>query len=389
MSNNPSPIEKLKRKPTPRTTLFLYTRAGGRCEFDGCNEYLLENDVTGTAGNFAEQAHIYGFKEKAARGGEPGRPYAEEINAVDNLILLCKTCHHEIDNVRPQDFTVETLRRFKQDHEDRVFDLTEIAKDRDTVPLLLKGLINGRPVDVSDEEMQSAAAPNYIRKRDLITIDLTNIPDVPDDAFWTSTARAIDAKVDSLQAIRTDPGKALRTSVFGLGPIPLLVHLGARLSDKADVDLYQLHRNPKSWNWKAGVGEAHYTTHTLAEGKGGGDVALLVNLSGTNDLSIVRAVGVDESVPVYELTLDGQETALTFLNTRGDFERFVAEYLLLLARLRKAHPPEAKLHLFPAVPAPVAVALGLHRLPKVDPTFVVYDRDKRVGGSIIRTLEIQ
>jgi hypothetical protein len=69
------------------------------------------------------------------------------------------------------------------------------------------------------------------------------------------------------------------------------------------------------------------------------------------------------------------------------FERFVAEYLLTLARVRKAHPPEARLHLFPAVPAPVAIAIGLHRLPKVDPTFVVYDRDKRAGG-ITKTLEI-
>lgn len=387
MSSNQSPIEKPSRSIRPCTSLFLYTRAGGRCEFDGCNAYLLEHGPTETPGNFAEQAHIYGFKEKAARGSEPGRPAAEEINEVDNLILLCPTCHHHVDQVAPQDYTVETLRRFKRDHEARVFDLTATAKDRDTVPILLKGLIAGRPVDVSDEEMQSAAAPNYIKRRELVTIDLTSIPDEPDQAFWRTAARAIDVGIEGVQAVRTNPGKALRVSVFGLGPIPLLVHLGARLSDKMDVDLYQLHRNPKSWQWKPGAGDARYTTTCLAEGESGGDVALLVNLSGSNPLESVRAAGVAESVPVYELALAGQEAAPTFLNTLGDCERFIAEYLLTLARVRKAHPPEARLHLFPAVPAPVAIAIGLHRLPKVDPTFVVYDRDKRAGG-FTKTLEL-
>lgn len=387
MSSNQSPIQKPSRSIKPNTKLFLYTRAGGRCEFDGCNEYLLEHEPTETPGNFAEQAHIYGFKEKAARASEPGRPAAEAINEVENLILLCPTCHHQVDEVAPHVYTAETLRRFKRDHEARVFDLTGIAKDRDTIPVLLKGLVAGRPVDVSDEEMQSAAAPNYIRKRELVPIDITGIPDHPDEAFWTMAARAIDAKIESLGGRRTEPGKALRVSLFGLGPIPLLVHLGARLSDKIDIDLYQLHRNPKGWQWKPGVGDSYYARTTLADGDEGGDVAIAVNLSGRNKIDAIRAAGVSNGVPIYELTLAGQDPALTFLNTRGDLERFIAEYLQLLAQVRAQHPPDSKLHLFPAVPAPVAVALGLHRLPKVDPTFVVYDRDKR-GGGFVPALEI-
>ena len=38
------------------------------------------------------------------------------------------------------------------------------------------------------------------------------------------------------------------------------------------------------------------------------------------------------------------------------------------------------IHLFPAVPAPVAVFCGREILPKVDPKLVVYDFDKRQGG---------
>jgi hypothetical protein len=47
----------------PKTSLFLYVQAGGRCEFDNCNKYLLEHGPTATPGNFAEQAHIWAFNE--------------------------------------------------------------------------------------------------------------------------------------------------------------------------------------------------------------------------------------------------------------------------------------------------------------------------------------
>ncbi|MBN4071845.1 hypothetical protein JYT83_00350, partial [bacterium AH-315-F18] len=179
-----SSIEKPKRNPTPRTTVFLYVRAGGRCQFDGCSKYLLEHEPTGTTGNFAEKAHIYGFKEKAARGSETGRPAAVDISSIDNLMLLCQPCHHLVDSVEPQTYPVEKLKKFKREHEERIRILTKLAKNRTSIPILLKGLVAGRTVDVSDEEMQSAAAPNLLKRLSQVEIDLTEIPDEPDDGFW-------------------------------------------------------------------------------------------------------------------------------------------------------------------------------------------------------------
>jgi len=387
MSIKASPLKKPKRKPSPRTTLFLYVRAGGRCEFDGCNEYLLEHDPTETPGNFGEQAHIWGFKEKAARGAAPGRPAATEISEVGNLILLCPQCHHQIDAVAPEKYPVDVLRRTKADHEERVRSLTEIAKNRDTVPLVVKGLVAGRPVDVSDEEMQSAAAPSYVKRRQRVVIDLTGIPDSPDAEFWAVAVRAIDAKVQQFLRVQAEVGKILRVSVFGIGPIPLLVHLGARLNDKLDVDLFQLHRNPKDWTWKEGEGDVRFLTRRHSMHESGGDPALLVNLSGRNGVESIPQDVVLNGASVYELTLDGQDPHPLILNTRGDLDRFAREYIRALATIREAHPSASRIYLFPAVPAPVAIGLGLWRLPKVDPSLVVYDRDKRAGG-FVPTLEI-
>ena len=383
-SEPPKSLVKPSRAISARTTMVLYTQAGGRCEFDGCNEYLLEHYPTETVGNFAEQAHIYAFKEGAARGNAEGRP--EDINHLSNLMLLCHRCHHLVDSVRPADYPVETLKRFKCEHEDRIFALTRISKDRDTVPLVLKGLVHGRPAAISDEEMQTAVAPNYLKRRDKIEIDLTAVPDTPEEAFWKTATAAIDHKVGRLYALVPEPERTLRVSVFALAPIPLLIYLGARLSDKINVDLYQRHRAPETWSWKEGRGNASYTTRRVVRGEAGGPVALLVNLSGTNQPdSIPAAVG--DGRAVYEITLDGQDPTPLFLDTRGDLERFTREYIRALAVIRHSHPDLDVIHLFPAAPAPVAITLGRARLPKVDPSILVYDRDSRAGG-FVPTLEI-
>ena len=86
--------------------LLLFVRAGGRCEFDGCNEYLLAHPLTLTPGNFAQMAHIVAFREQGPRGKSPLR--SAYINDVGNLMLLCAQCHKLIDD-HPDQYTVAIL----------------------------------------------------------------------------------------------------------------------------------------------------------------------------------------------------------------------------------------------------------------------------------------
>lgn len=52
-----SPVVVVSRSIKDLTRLLLFVRAGGRCEFDGCNDYLLQHPLTLTPGNFAQMAH--------------------------------------------------------------------------------------------------------------------------------------------------------------------------------------------------------------------------------------------------------------------------------------------------------------------------------------------
>jgi hypothetical protein len=64
-------VVTLSRAPKADTRVLLFTLAGGRCEFDKCNRYLLAHHVTHREGNFADMAHIVAFRPQGPRGSEP------------------------------------------------------------------------------------------------------------------------------------------------------------------------------------------------------------------------------------------------------------------------------------------------------------------------------
>lgn len=87
-----------------------------------------------------------------------------------------------------------------------------------------------------------------------------------------------------------------------------------------------------------------------------------------------------EQFAVYELTLANMEPNPTYLRQQDDLIRFKDAYQAALRTIARDCGQCDAIHLFPAVPAPVAVYCGRELLPKVDPKLLVYDFDKRKGG---------
>src|SRR5690349_16038090 len=121
-----SPIKRT-RKVRELVKLALWVMAGGRCQLQGCNKYLLKHHLTGDVGNFADIAHVVAFNEDGPRGRSKERP--DDINTLENLMLLCGSCHRLVDKTRPADFPVPLLREHKRLHEERVFRQTEATED--------------------------------------------------------------------------------------------------------------------------------------------------------------------------------------------------------------------------------------------------------------------
>lgn len=96
---------------TPRreTIRALFALSGNQCAFPGCTQRLINdrNQFTG------QICHI----EAALPGGQRYNinQSDEERRAYDNLLLLCY--QHHVETNDGNEFPVDTLRRFKRDHE--------------------------------------------------------------------------------------------------------------------------------------------------------------------------------------------------------------------------------------------------------------------------------
>lgn len=361
----------------PLTRLLLAVRAGGRCEFDGHNKYLFRHSLTLSEGNFSQAAHIVAFSSMGPRGRAKKLPKGE-INSVDNLMLLCPECHKLIDD-HPERYSVSTLKSFKRRHEKRIHELTAMHPEHTTTAVVLKANIGTRTVDISLPQIQEAVAPRYVDSQEPCMIDLTALTDTGKTNFYETAAAAIDEKIARLYQNRVDGSRIAHLSVFALAPIPLLMHFGNRLTDKIPADLYQRHRSPETWKWKKTGTPASFVVRRKTEGADSSKVALVLSLSGTiHDASLNPHVTGEFSV--YEITLDGAVPNPNFLRLRDDLMAFENVYQHALRLIAKNHHGLTEIHVFPAVPAPVAVACGRAVLKKVDPLLIIYDFDKAAGG---------
>ncbi len=374
---------KPSRAVPQATRLFLYVRAGGRCEFDGCNDYLLEHHVTKADGNFAEMAHIWAFSKVGPRSRRGGT--GADVHDIGNLMLLCARCHKLVDD-NPSRFTVDVLRGFKRAHEERVFMLTDTKPDRDTVAVVLRGRVAGKPVTISLEEIQSAVTPRYLGQRGVCDIDLTAIADSVASEFWKTASEAVRQKMSRFYESPFDSGPPRHVSVFALAPIPLLMTLGSCLSDKVPATLYQRHRDTEDWKWKAKGPVVEFETARARKGSDATLVALLVSVSGKVAEEELPAE-IDGHFTLYSISPRGRRPELSLLGREDSFHAFRHEYQRAMRVIVEQHPSAKTVAVFPAVPAPVAVAMGRGLLPKRDPSLLVYDFSKADGG-FVKTLEI-
>jgi hypothetical protein len=374
-----SAVVKVARSKLGLTEIILVAKAGGRCEFRGCNEFLYEHALTGETGNFAENAHIVAFREGGPRGRDDRPAF---IDSIDNLMLLCARDHKLIDD-NPERYPREELQAQKREHEARIRRVTGLGPSMGTTVLALTAMIGTFKPVIGRSEMSDALLPRYPGDAFHI-LDLTSLGSEEPGALYEVACRRIVQQAEALQ-VPGGPLEATRhLSVFGLAPIPMLVMLGHAIGNKVATDFYQCHRDkPLRWNWYEGEKVARFEVREVQRGTEPTRVALVMPLSGPIATASMPSA-IDQTYTTYEIGLVGRPPTTGFLRQREDLESFRETYRGLLARLRGEHDGLRELHVFPAVAAPVAVACGFDLLPKVDPTLVVYDNLMKNGGFISR-----
>lgn len=113
-----------------RTRKILWVKAGGRCSI--CRVQLVtEGTEVDDPSVFGEEAHIVG----KGKNGPRSRATASDIDSYDNLILLCRKHHKQIDD-QVGHYTVERLNSIKREHEDWIKSFSESKMDNGPVRLV-------------------------------------------------------------------------------------------------------------------------------------------------------------------------------------------------------------------------------------------------------------
>ncbi len=359
--------------------LKLWLKSGGRCQFCGCNRILYRDDLlTQREMNNAYIAHIISDSPDGPRGDAILSPkLAKEFS---NLMLLCDTHHRSIDDKSQEaTYTIELLRGYKKNHEERIEFLTGINESQRSHLLFFRDYIGERKPEIDHEDAKYSILPRYPIDSSSIEIDLTNSSFRDSEkTFFKNRQEEVHRLINICIRQRSQSSQIGHLSIFALAPIPMLVHFGYEIGDLIPSDVYQHHRDTTSWKWQLSNKNFKYIieepdlSQFISK-----SVVLNLSLSGTIQQEEI-SLAMNKKYQFYKVTIP--EPDRDFLKTKDQLELFKAEIRLLLRKIRDLHGGDCEIHLFAATPASIAVSFGQVILPKSDPLIHVYEYNKDNGG---------
>ncbi|MFA6325455.1 MAG: SAVED domain-containing protein [Candidatus Paceibacterota bacterium] len=350
--------------------LLLYAKTAGRCEL--CNELVIKDKITRKDINWGEKAHIYAFSESGPRGIKK----KIEKNNVDNLLLACPNCHEKIDKKEQvQYYDVGYLKNRKREHENRIRLSTSFDSSRQTKVLKMVANINKEEVRLSTQDIVVA-----LMKENLIPceekqeeIDFTKNSGKNDKTYWKSKSQEIEETLGKFYSdLKRE--KIEHVSIFGIGPMPLLMFLGSKLDNKIKTKIFQRHRDGECWEWKKAKPEAVYRFRLINKGSDKDKVALLLSLSGHIDKNLLPETFIKDYY-IYELSVDNPN--YNFLRAEADLYNFEKEYSTAISEIKNKHRGLKSIDVFPAVPAPVAIICGRALNKNSDPRLKIYNTSNK------------
>ncbi|MCC7536886.1 MAG: SAVED domain-containing protein [Deltaproteobacteria bacterium] len=367
----------------PKTVVALWTRAGGRCEYEGHNELLWRDDLTSADINVGLIAHIVADSPDGPRGDPVRSP--QLAKKLSNLMLLCHAHHRLIDIDDVSGHPEDRLVAMKRAHETRIERLTSIGPEMRTQIVSFRTVIGEHRTSRDSAAMREAVAVSRYPVPEELHLDLTlDALTERDPAFWQANRRELESLFDQRLRWRLAEAGA-HFSVFALAPISLLIAFGRLLGDKTAADVYQKHRVPCGWQWAMDAPPLEYHIKPPDAAGSAADVVIVLSVTDTVQTPHVDAFAPQEW-PRYQLRID--HPRLDIVRCPDDVARFRGKWIELLSTIRATHHVHApRLHIFPAIPNSLAVELGRSLLPKAHSPLRIYDLNGDRDGFVF-TLEL-
>ncbi|QOJ00846.1 MAG: SAVED domain-containing protein [Phycisphaeraceae bacterium] len=357
---------------------MLWGRAAGRCQFDGCNRLLSRSPVTQESVNIAERAHIWSFSDDGPRGNEGADD--ESLNDLGNLMLVCHDCHRKMDNKKDGGrYTVELLQSWKTSHEHRVEVVTGINPSKRSHVLMYGANVGDQAAPLDFHLACTAMFPNrYPAEAQPIRLGMVNSAWRDRDAeFWKIEATNLDRQFSDSVSSPLARGLISHLSVFAFAPQALLMRLGASLTDIPDIDVFQLRREPRGWQWATSAPSADVIIDRPTTPAG--PAALVVGVSATIVPDRIRRVlGRDTALWTVRVPSPHND----WLCSRDQLRALRRAFRQVFDEIKAAHGQAATIHVFPAMPIAAAVEFGRVRMPKADAPMLIYDQVNERAGFV-------
>ena len=351
MSNNGRP------KIPEATKKHLWLRAGGRCEFRGCNRILYQDDVTQDPMNESNISHIISWTPNGPRGD---KELSEKLAInIENLMLLCPEHNHLIDDQsQTPKYTVSILEAMKHEHEEGIRRATELNRQLPKTIIELKSMIHGQRPSITLKEEADAMFPFY-PSPERIVIDLCDIEDIDSGKSF------IDQKIKKYFIGDNCEGQF---AAFIMALIPYGCYLGYVIGNKIPVQTFQRFRDTEDWRWRESEEDYEMTFPESSEQHT--DINLFINISGKIDSGLVL-----NNYPVYAIT--AETPSFHFLQSWDQVTSFRKQYRKMLDRIRNDNGENVNIHLFAASPNPINFEIGKGIMKNLDPQIILYDKTSK------------
>lgn len=360
----------------------LWTLSAGRCEYRGCNKPLWRDELSMRKMNNAYIAHIVADSPDGPRGDVKRSPLLAK--SFNNLMLMCDSHHRLIDREDVSGHPEELLLEMKKEHEKRIELITSLSSSKKTHIILYGANIGSQGSPLTFESAFQAILPDKFPTETYgVELGIKNsfIKD-NEELFWQlesqNLERQFKEKVEKLKI--HSPIKSF--SAFGLAPQPLLIRLGTLFNDLYDVQVFQKHREPDTWEWQD---ENDFNEFKLIEpNEFDGLPVLNLSLSGTITNDRIEIL-FKSKVCVWTITHEKPNNE--FLKSKTTLSKFRKICRHFFNMVKEKHGQDEKLHVFPAMPVSAAIEFGRIWMPKADMALIIYDQNKERNG-FYKTIEI-
>lgn len=357
-----------KTNLSDKNKFILIAEAAGVCEFPGCGKHLFEDQITKDGDVFSQFAHIIGDSPNGPRGDIV---LSEKYKADrKNIMLLCPDCHKRIDS-HPNDYPVELLIKMKKEHETRMKIITSVKNVIPSTVLIYTANIGIASCLIDNDEVNDVIMPkHYPADRNAVSIGMKHAGKTEKTVkYWKDEVENLEYEFDRKIRQPIEHGDIKHLSVFALAPQPLLVKLGAMITDIIDTDVYQLHREPKSWEWQEGT-SGIFRVHTPTYFGNAGKKPVLVFSLSSNITERVKSYYKQDDISLWEVTIDNPNN--DFLRSREQLIEFRIIMRMVMEDINK-HSAEGPVDVYMAMPIACAVEFGRIRMPKADRHLILHD----------------